>query len=553
LEGYYNLSDTNVNNLISNLGISFELLPGLNFKTNLGYTYYNSKELIKMPKKSYDPSWDAIEHQSSHLQTERKSWIFEPQLVYNNSLGDGTLDVILGGTFQQSKNSNMGMQGIGYVAETLIGDLDAAEDIINSTSSNTDYKYNAIFTRIGYNWQKKYFINLTGRRDGSSRFGPGKRFSNFGAIGAAWIFSEEAFAKRNLSFLSFGKIRSSYGTTGNDQIGDYGYLDTYEATPGPGGIYPTQLSNQDYSWEVNKKFEAAIEFGFLKDRINFGLSWYRNRSSNQLVGFPLTGITGFTSVFANSPATVQNTGWEIELSSLIIKNENFHWHTSFNVTIPKNELVDYPNIEQSPYANTYRIGQPLNIDLLYSYAGIDPETGFYSLNDINQDGRFDYEDRIAIFDKSRKLFGGMNNNITYKNISIQFLWQFVKQKGNFNSLFYAGQLRNQQRVVLQALQEGSDFQRISRSSESSRAYSNILNTTFSVQDASFLRLKTLSIGYSLPENVLRTIGIENGKIFLAGQNLITITDYSGMDPEVSGNGTSFASLRTISCGLQINF
>src|SRR5690606_24145868 len=122
-----------------------------------------------------------------------------------------------------------------------------------------------------------------------------------------------------------------------------------------------------------------------------------------------------------------------------------------------------------------------------------------------------------------------------------------------NSLFYAGQLRNQQRVVLQALQEGSDFQRISRSSESSRAYSNILNTTFSVQDASFLRLKTLSIGYSLPENVLRTIGIENGKIFLAGQNLITITDYSGMDPEVSGNGTSFASLRTISCGLQINF
>src|SRR5690606_34761148 len=101
--------------------------------------------------------------------------------------------------------------------------------------------------RIGYNWAQKYFINLTGRRDGSSRFGPDKRFANFGAIGGAWIFSEESFIKENLSFLSFGKLRGSYGITGSDQIGDYKYLDAYESTAGPGGLYPTQLTNPDYS------------------------------------------------------------------------------------------------------------------------------------------------------------------------------------------------------------------------------------------------------------------------------------------------------------------
>src|SRR5690606_7256336 len=117
-----------------------------------------------------------------------------------------------------------------------------------------------------------------------------------------------------------------------------------------------------------------------------------------------------------------------------IKNRSFQWQTSINTTFPENKLVSYPNIEQSSYANIYRIDRPLNIDLLYEYQGINPETGFYTINDINEDGRYDSEDRVVILDKGRKFFGGINNNIIYKNISIQFLWQFVKQEGYFRSL-----------------------------------------------------------------------------------------------------------------------
>src|SRR5690606_38110949 len=121
--------------------------------------------------------------------------------------------------------------------------------------------------------------------------------------------------------------------------GDYQYLDTYQATDAPGGLYPTQLFNANFAWEENKKLETALQLGFFKDRINLGVNWYRNRSSNQLVGYPLAATTGFNTVQANLPATVQNTGWEIELSSINILTKDFKWQTSFNISIPKNKLI----------------------------------------------------------------------------------------------------------------------------------------------------------------------------------------------------------------------
>ncbi len=553
LVGFHNSSVTRGNNLVSNVGLSYRLAKGLTLKTNLGYTNFNGDEVVKRPQRSYNPSsWESINHRSTHLISSRNSWIIEPQLTYSTTIGEGKLDAIIGSTFQESTNKGLGLQGEGYVSEPLIGNLEAAESVIAPFNQNTDYRYNAIFARLGYNWKQKYFINLTGRRDGSSRFGPGKRLANFGAVGAAWIFYDEAFIKRSIPFLSFGKFRGSFGTTGNDQIGDYGYLDAYESTLGPGGLYPSQLSNPDYSWELNKKLEAAVELGFIEDRINISLSWYRNRSSNQLVGYPLPAITGFTTVQANLPATVQNTGWEVELSSYNIQSKDVLWQTSLNVSFPRNELISYPDLDQSSYANTYRIGQPLNISLLYNYEGIDPETGYYRITDVNEDGRFDYQDRDVVWHRGREFFGGLNNNFNYKNFSLQFLVQFVKQEGSL-SLFNAGDLSIQREDVMQALEENSRYQRISSSLGASRAYSNVLSSTFPIVDASFLRLKTLSLGYSLPARALRPLGLNELKLFLSGQNLLTVTSYSGMDPEMPIDGTSFSALRTITGGLQLNF
>jgi TonB-linked SusC/RagA family outer membrane protein len=551
-----NSSSAKANNLVSNLGLTYQLVSGLLLKANMGYTSLESEEKVKTPIRSYDPAlWDRISHRSLHSYTKRNSWILEPQLVYNLNLGKAKLDALVGVTFQQSNDNDLRIIGTGYADEQFIGNLAATDRVTVTSNQHLTYKYNALFARIGFNWNARYFINLTGRRDGSSRFGADKRFANFGAIGGAWIFSEENFIKNTLPFLSFGKFRGSYGITGSDQIGDYGYLDTYEATPGPGGLYPTGLSNPDYSWESNRKLEAAMELGLFRDRVNLGVSWYRNRSSNQLVGYPLPSTTGFSLVQANLPATVQNTGWEFEWSSLNVRSDHFNWRTSLNLTIPNNKLLDFPDLEQTSYRNLYRVGKPLNIALLYQYDGIDPETGFQRVLDVNQDGRYDYDDRIIVTNLGREYYGGINNEFTIKNFSLTFLWEFVKQDGYLPTSSAPGRFGNSPKdysKVQNGTIENSDLPIASQSITAFRAYRNAQSSNFGIGDASFVRLKTLAFSYDLPKALFHNNAARACKIFLHAQNLFTITDYKGLDPQFPG-ARILPAIRNLSCGVQFNF
>ncbi len=547
----------NMNNLIANMGLEYKLGGGLQIKTSLGYTRLNSEETYKIPIQSYDPAvWDYISNRSQHSLIDRTSWIAEPQLTYIKSFNNHQIEALIGGTFQESINSNLRMTATGYSNPHLIGNLAAADAVEVNEDREIEYKYNAIFARIGYNWKHTYFLNLTGRRDGSSRFGPGKRFANFGAIGAAWIFSKERFIEENLSFLSFGKLRGSYGRTGNDQIGDYRYLDAYEATPGPGGLYPTQLTNPNFSWEINKKFETGMQLGFIKDRINLNVSWYRNRSSNQLVGYPLPATTGFTSVEANLAATVENTGWEVELSTLNFTGKHLRWQTSFNLSLPENKLVKFDNIEETSYQNIYRVGKSLNLGILYNFQGVDPETGLYTVEDVNEDGRYDYDDRIVTKDIGRQYFGGLHNQLDYKGFSLGFLVEFVKQKGYKLSATPPGRLGNTLPHQVQLGSQGENLPTVQTASQSVYAllaYNNYAyNSDFAITDASFIRLKTLSLGYSVPKKLLKITGLKQLEIFLHGQNLFTLTDYVGLDPQQT-NSYTLPALQSITGGFQLNF
>ncbi len=543
---------TESQNLVSNLGLQYRLMEGLVLKANLGYTYLDSKERIKIPVESYDPALrDRISPNSQHALIKRKSWIAEPQLTYKESWGDHHLDALVGATFQVNKSSTLRMTGRGYSNSHFIGNLGAADAVSVNEDREIAYKYNAVFARIGYNWARTYFVNLTGRRDGSSRFGPDNRFANFGAIGAGWIFSRENFTKNAFSWLSFGKLRGSYGLTGNDQIGDYRYLDTYEATPGPGGLYPTHLTNPDFSWETNRKLEAALELGFLRDRVNLNLSWYRNRSSNQLVGYPLPALTGFTTVEANLPATVENTGWEIELSSRIIESGGFSWRSSVNVSLPSNKLIRFDNIEQSSYANSYRVGKSLNIATLYQFDGVDPVTGFYRVIDADDNGSYDFKDRTVTIDLGRTYFGGLGNRLSYNNLTLNFLFEFVKQKGKkfFNGV--PGFMANTVNRANLDRNIPADGQRPTQSITGFIAYSNAYSSNFGITNTSFVRLKTLSLGYSLPKWVLEKLRLSNVEFFLHGQNLLTFTDYRGLDPQNPGVG-ELPALQSTTVGVRLN-
>lgn len=543
-------------NLLSNMSISYILGSGISFKTNLGYSNLNSDEEVRNLLQSFNPNtWQNVILRSNHSTTKRKSWIVEPQLLYEKEFNNFNLNTLLGLTFQNDQNTFITVEGSGYSQDHLVGNLGAANNVRINTDINIAYRYASLFGRFGLNWNKKLYLNLTGRRDGSSRFGPGKQFANFGAVGGAWIFSEESFIKNGFPLLNFGKIRGSFGTTGSDQIPDYGYLDVYQATRGPGGLYPTQLSNPDYSWEINRKIEGAIELGFINNRILLDVSYYRNRSSNQLIGYPLPSITGFTSIQANLPAVIQNTGWEIELSTINLQNSDFSWSTSLNATFPKNKLIEFDDLDLTPYRQTYRVGQPLDISLLYKFEGIDPSTGLYTIADINGDGSFDFNDKVVISPMGREFYGGISNNIRIKNFNAGFLLEFVKQKSYsyLSEMATPGSLGNNSTEILNAWREEGDnpnIQRLSQSITSLFAHYDMLESDNIITDGSFLRLKSLSLSYHLPSEIIEGLGIEKLNFFLHGQNLFTLTKYLGLDPQ---GGSVIPPLRTITTGLQINF
>ncbi|OXA73010.1 SusC/RagA family protein [Flavobacterium aquidurense] len=551
--------ESSTNDLVANSVLSYELISGLTIKGSFGYTSLNTTETRTAPSSLFNPIYNITSANSSLYlnNTGRSSWTIEPQINWEKQIGLGKLEILFGSTFQSQTTSRLFQIGTGYSSNSLIYNLGSANYIKVLFNDETLYKYQAFFGRINYNFNQRYIINLTGRRDGSSRFGSGNQFANFAAIGAAWLISNENFIK-NSSWLSFAKIRSSYGTTGNDQIGDYQFLNTYSNTSGKYdgtiGLEPTRLYNANFGWETSKKLEVALELGFFKDRLFTTASWYQNRSSNQLVGVPLPGTTGFTVLQSNLDATIQNRGLELTLRANNFSRENFTWSTNLNLTFARNKLLSFPGLESSTYNQQYRIGQPLNIEILYQYKGINPQTGIYEFEDINKDGKITFpEDRQKTADLTPKYYGGIQNQLRYKRWNLDFLFQFVKQKNHIYPMGFAGQMSNQPKVKMDSWQVPTDiaeYQIYTTGYNSDVVTAEYLynRSDASITDASYIRLKNISLSYQLPLN----LNAIQCKITLQSQNTLTFTKYKDGDPEFTSAGY-LPPLRVITAGVQLTF
>ncbi|MBD0724771.1 SusC/RagA family protein [Flavobacterium sp. L1I52] len=552
---------TQTNNLIANAQLSYKIGTDFELKTSLGYNSLNLSETRTLPSTIYNPSYNIGPDSSTLYLNDSKtnSWIVEPQLSWNKRTTNWQFNVLLGTTFQNQKSQQLVQSGTGFAGNNLMNNLGAAtyKEVINHDF--TTYNYTAVFGRLNTIWKDRYILNLTARRDGSSRFGPGNRFANFGAVGAAWLFSKEAIF--NDSLLSFGKLRASYGTSGNDQIGDYQFLDTYSITGalynGVVGISPTRLYNPDFAWETNRKLETALELGFFKNRINLTAAYYRNRSSNQLVGIPFPGTTGFTTLNTNLNATVQNTGFELELSTQNFKTKDFNWTTNFNLSRAKNKLIAFPDLESSTYSNSLVIGQPLQIKKAYEFTGIDPQTGAYTYRDFNNDGLITAtDDRKVVKDLTPEYFGGLSNQLSYKNWSMDILFQFVKQQA-YNYLLtttMAGTMSNQPVDVLNHFPDNGTTAEIQQyttgaNATLTQAYYKYYDSNAAISDASFIRLKSANISYSIPTAWAKYC---KAKIYLQGQNLLTFTHYKGADPE-NHSAYFLPPLRQFTLGVQLSF
>lgn len=550
----------NTDNLVTSTLLSYQIIPGLHAKTSVGYTRMAVKEISTNPLSAIPPQFLSTQTGSSNFGNAFiETWIVEPQLDYFKEIGQGNLSILMGTTFQESIQEGETIQATGYTSDALLENILAATDVNVASSTYSQYRYAAIFGRANYIWKEKYIVNLTGRRDGSSRFGPGKQFGNFGAIGLAWIFSNENFIKSGLPFLSFGKLRSSYGSTGSDAIGNYQYLNSYLSTTYPyndnSGLVISRLANPDYSWETNRKLELGIELGFIKDAITFSASWYKNRSSNQLVGLPLPVITGQSSVQFNLPATVENKGWELQINTVNMKHSRFEWLTTFNVTIPKNRLIEFPNLDAFPaYNNIYKEGSSLFLKRTLQSNGVDPTTGSYTFADVNEDGSVSIdEDGLFLKEIAQSYYGGINNHIRFGRVQLDIFFQFVNQTGSnyMKSFSSPGMLSNQPNVVLGRWQEAGDNATIQRySSLTSIPYIYNRFSDNVISDASFIRLKNASLSWQLPEKWLKKLKITGAKLNVQGQNLLTFTNFLGMDPE-SQNVSFLPPLRVVAAGFQL--
>lgn len=541
---------------------SYHILPGLIFKSNAGFTNIDRQEINLRKISSQNP----ISGPKPLTGTQTKSnvasstWIVEPQFRYSNESKLGEIAFLVGATFQSTSQEGSTLVGTGYTSDATLESMPSAPVIESYEPSNSEYKYNSLFTRLSYNFKNRYLLNLTGRRDASSRFAPGL-VANFGAVGAGWIFTNERFG-RNWRFIDHGKIRVSYGTSGNDQIGDYGYLDSYATTDltygGDKGIYAVRVSNSSYSWELSKKGEVGLQLGFLKNRLQLELSYYRNISTNQLLGRSLSATTGFESVQYNLPVEVRSSGLEVVLNTIPVVNDKVRWTSNLNLTFPTSELKRYDNLGESSDSRRYIVGESVGILKRFKYLSINPENGNFLYDDINSDNMYDASDLQKTKTYGVHWYGGVENTILYKAFQLSINIQYVNQtRESLMKQFAAlGSLDTNQPIeVMGRWKNSGDISNHHRATQSTSGIREYLKGQQAGEnayaDADYLRIKNISLLYSLPGKICNKMSLNGLSIYLRSQNVLTVTDYRGFDPE-NADVRVLPPLRTVVLGIQLN-
>lgn len=572
------LSRIVTNNLLSTSSISYKPVKGLSLNAVVGYNLFTGRELSAAPSTAFNPALGAstvsLSTYSIGNNYQTRTWNVDVNAAYETHLGSkGELETRIGGTTQDVLANTSVIRGSNYLVDALIRNPAAGGNAPIVSYNQTPTRYIGYFAHAKYTWDQKYILSLNGRYDGSTKFGPNKRYGAYGSVGVGWIFTEEALLKK-IEFWDFGKIRANYGTSGGDNIGNYGYLPYYNSTTAYAGntsLTPSSLANPSLHWEMKKELNIGLDLGFFKDRITFTGDWYKTRTSNQLIGQSLTSITGFQSYTVNSDALIQTTGFELSLTTVNLKYKDFSWSTTFNISTPRSKLISYPGLNLLALNSNYVIGKPVTGIKLYKYAGVNPQTGNY--NFTNRDGvtaeywplfspvKLDQiRDKTEFVDLAPKYYGGFGNSFRYKGFNLDVFFEFKNRIGNnllgsqtmlpgyFNintSTEYLkrwqnpGDITNIPKVSqngLTALFEQAQFQ------QSSGAYSKII----------YARLSNLNFSYMLPQSVNKKLRLTNLTVFLRGQNLLTISNqkYKGLDPENLIFGAT-PPLRVFTAGLNV--
>jgi len=549
------------------LNTSWQPAKDLVFSADIGGSSIKTDEVQIVPARSYVPSIGFSESGVSTFYANRYvNGLMDLRGSWKKTIGKEQFWLVAGARFQFEGRLKKSYFAFGYTGDDAsMADTTAAEGVLKMDSTRTDFQNQSFYGRLEYKHDDKYVLTLTYNRDGSTRLA--RRYASFGTIGAAWIFSRESWFGDN-NILSFGKLRGSYGITGNDQYvrninrGTYVWgMPFYK-----NGI---QQSKFDYSpshgWERIRKAELALDLGLINDRILATFCYYNNRSTDQLLTgrFQTIERDPLKDIYmpVNVPAIVENKGFEIDLEGVVFRNSSVTWSTNLNLSIPKNRLVSFPDLERSLYRIFYEEGMALDMLKGFRLKGVDPQTGVYQFEDIGNDG-ITLQDRVFGKELGPFFYGGWYNHIRYNNFEVSCLFRYTRQN-NYNyqytpALYPPGGISNQPLTVLGRWQRPGDEVSIQQYTTSILTPAE---TTFQLAkesdqrltDANYLRLQSFILAYNLPQKKLMRAKVKSCKLYVQGLNLFTLTGYNGRDPEVTANPDSYPSLRVITAGMQLSF
>jgi len=528
------------------------LYKGLSWRNEFGYDLYNLKENSR-----YGIRTDAGQGVngygfSNYGQTQ--NLITKSYMDYLNNFGDYSVSAVLGTEFQKTSVDNTWVDGERFPTDDLKY-LSSAGLIKSGSSSLTEYAFLSYFSRVNFDYQSKYLITLAGRIDESSRFGKNKRQGFFPAFSAGWVLTKEDFLAGN-KILSFLKFRTSYGLTGNAGIGNFKHLGLFGVTPynGEPGFVPSQIANDNLGWESTRQLDFGLDFGFFKNRISGEIDYYEKKTKDLLLDVPVPGTSGFT-IQTQNIGSVENKGFEFVLNTSNLVGE-FKWNTSINFSINKNKVVDLGGQDiidggSSRFMNVVKVGQPLGVFWGAEYAGVDPENGdaIWYVNETDDNGNivnpeattndFGATNFVVLGHPTPDFMGALTNTFEFKGVELAFTFQGVT--GNkihltgdpymaANGAWYDNQTVDQ----LNSWKKPGDITDIP---QARLGYSNGdagRNSRY-LSDGAYIKLRSLTLSYVLPQKLISKAKISNVRIYLQGQNLLTFTKYRGWDPEVSSD------------------
>lgn len=486
-------------------------------------------------------------------------WVFDNVLNWKKDFGLHGLDVMAGSSWTASKYSNNYIDGSNY-ADGLFQTLNAANKIswTGTGSSASEWAILSYFARLQYNWNDRYLFTANVRADGSSKLAPGHRWGYFPSFSGAWRISSEPFMK-DIEWINDLKLRGGWGQTGNQSgLGDYSYLASYSINRvqwfGEGfdtNAVPTRtqstLSNPELTWETTSQTDIGLDLTMFNNRLMLYIDWYYKRTSDMLMTITLPAGSAPARTLNYNGGTMVNKGWEITLKSVNMKGK-FSWDTDFNISFNKNKLESlrltqvYYSAMTTDYVNDYVVrnvpGRPLGSFYGYVAEGVDPETGDMIYKDVNKDGVISASDRTYIGDPNPDFTFGLTNNFSWKGFNLNILLQGSVGNDIYNVSrmetegMYDG--KNQSTKVLDRWRVPGQITNVPK------AGWNIKNSSYFVEDGSYLRVKSVSLSYDVPRKIISKLGINRLQPYFTASNLLTWTSYSGMDPEVNQYGNNGA-------------